>query len=72
LQFSLQTFTPETFGYTLLSSNVGKECLENLVRKLPFGRQRRRWEYDNKMGVTERGCEDGSWIEVAQDRVNTR
>ena len=34
----------------------------------PFGRRRRRWEDNIKMGMQEIGCGDEDWIELAQDR----
>jgi len=40
--------------------------------KRPFGRPRRRWEDDIKVGLQEVGCGGGDWIELAQDRNKWR
>jgi len=34
----------------------------------PLGRLRRRWEDNIKMDLQEVGCENGNWVELAQDR----
>jgi hypothetical protein len=36
--------------------------------KTPFGRHRRRWEVDIKMGLQEGGCGGMDWFELAQNR----
>lgn len=38
--------------------------------KKPLGRHRRRWK-NSKMYITEIGCEDTDWINVAQEAVLT-
>jgi hypothetical protein len=35
--------------------------------KRPFGRPKRRWEDNIKMGLQELGCGGMDWIELAQD-----
>jgi transposase len=37
--------------------------------KRPLGRPMRRWEYDIKMGLRERGIDGAKWIRLAQDRI---
>jgi hypothetical protein len=37
-----------------------------------FGRPRRRWEDNIKMGLQEVGCGDMDWIELALDRNRWR
>ena len=41
-------------------------------RKRPFGRPRRRWENNIKMGLQEVGGGCGDWMELAQDRDRWR
>jgi hypothetical protein len=36
--------------------------------KRPFGRPRRKWEDNVKIGLQELGCGGMDWIELAQDR----
>jgi hypothetical protein len=47
-------------------------CIQNFdgetSGKRPLGRPRRR-EEDNKMILRQIGCEDGRWMELAQDHV---
>jgi hypothetical protein len=38
----------------------------------PFGRPRRRWEYNIKMDLQEVGWEGVEWIDMAQDRDSWR
>jgi len=38
----------------------------------PFGRTRRRWEVNIKMGLQEIGYESMDWIELVQDRERWR
>jgi hypothetical protein len=45
-----------------------KDACRILVGK-PRGRQKRRKEGDIKMDLTEMCCEEGRWMELAQDRV---
>ena len=40
--------------------------------KRPFGRTKRRWEDNIKMGLQEVGCGVMDWIELAQDRDGWR
>jgi len=40
--------------------------------KRPLGRQRRRWEDNNKMDLLGVGCGVMDWIELAQDRDRWR
>ena len=40
--------------------------------KRPLGRSRHRWEDNIKMYLTEVGCGDMDWIELAQDRDRWR
>jgi len=40
--------------------------------KRPFGRPRRRWEDNIKMGLQEVGCGGMDWIDLAQDRERRR
>jgi len=46
-----------------------KECIQSFVGKHPLGTSRRRWEDTVMMDLTERGCEGGKWMELAEDRV---
>ena len=36
--------------------------------KRPFGRPRRRWEYNIRMHLEEIGINAGNWVDSAQDR----
>jgi hypothetical protein len=38
--------------------------VENLERKKPVGRPRRRWEDNIKMGLQEVGCGSMDWIDL--------
>jgi hypothetical protein len=38
----------------------------------PLGRLRRKWEYNNKMDLTEVGCGGTDWIDLGQDRERWR
>jgi hypothetical protein len=49
------------WGYRIL--------VEKPVRKWSLGRPRRKWEDNNKMDLSEVCCEDGKWMELAQDHV---
>jgi hypothetical protein len=40
--------------------------------KRPLGRSRSIWEYNIKMNLSEVGCGDMDWIELAQDRDRWR
>ena len=40
--------------------------------KRPWGRPRRRWEYNIKMDLQEVGGVCGDWMELAQDRERWR
>jgi hypothetical protein len=53
---------------------LGKQKLYTILvgkpdGKRPFGRQNRRWEDNNKMGVTEAGCKQSRWLELAEECV---
>ena len=38
----------------------------------PSGRPRRRWEDNIKMDLREVGCNPGEWIDLAEDRDQSR
>ena len=38
------------------------------IGKSPLGRPRRRWEYNIRMDLEERGINSGNWVNSAQDR----
>ena len=40
--------------------------------KKPLGRSRRRWEDNIKMDLREVGCDNGEWIDLAEDRDQWR
>jgi hypothetical protein len=44
--------------------------LGNILEKHPYGRLRRRWKGDIKVNPKEVGCEDGSSMELAQNKKN--
>jgi hypothetical protein len=50
----------------------GERRVQGLVGKpegkRPLGRQRRRWEDNNKMNLQEVECGGMDWIQLAQDR----
>jgi hypothetical protein len=52
--------------------NAYRILVRKSLRKRPFGRQKRRWEYNIKINAREAGCEDGRWMELAQDHVQWR
>jgi hypothetical protein len=62
LQFSLQTASPETFGYTIVGTTVGKT-----EGKRQHGRPGRRWENNIKVDLKEIEGEFVDWIHLAQD-----
>jgi len=37
-----------------------------------LGRPKRRWDDKSKMNISEMGCEDGKWMELAERRVQRR
>jgi hypothetical protein len=43
---------------------------EKRERKIPLGRNRRRWEDNIIMDLKETGCEGVYWIQLAHDRVH--
>jgi hypothetical protein len=49
-------------------SGVHRVLMGKPEGKRPFGRPRRRWEDNIKMGFQEVGVGCGDWIESAQDR----
>jgi hypothetical protein len=51
---------------------VRRVLVEKLEGKMPFGRPRRRWEDNIKMGLQEVGGGRGDWMELAQDRDRWR
>jgi hypothetical protein len=51
---------------------VYRVLVEKLEGKRPFGRPRRRWEYNIKMDLQEVGGCCGDWMELAQDRERWR
>jgi hypothetical protein len=47
---------------------VYKVLLGKTEGKRPLGRPRRRWEDGIRIYLTETGCGDVDWIQMAQDR----
>ena len=41
-------------------------------RKIPLGRQRRRWEDNIRTDLREVGCDPGKWIYLSEDRDQWR
>ena len=48
--------------------NTFKILTGKLRGKRPFGRPRRRWEYNIRMDLEETGIIAGNWVDSAQDR----
>jgi DNA polymerase III delta prime subunit len=51
-----------------MEENLGRKPLGNR----PLEWQRRRAEDNIKMDLREIGCEDGRWLEVAEERIQWR
>jgi hypothetical protein len=52
--------------------NAYSILLGKSLRNISLGKPKTRWESNIKMDLREIGCEDGRWIELAQDRVQWR
>ena len=55
-----------------LSRNAYRVLVGKPEGKRPLERLRHRWEDNIKMDLKEVGCDPGDWIDLAQNRVQSR
>jgi hypothetical protein len=54
------------------TSNACRHFVEKSLGRRAVGKPRRRWEPNVKVDFMRIGCEDGTWLELAQDLAHWR